>query len=76
MAASIFEGVIFTGTAKAFLFQGNYWEAPLWIPRSQSTVEPDEENWVITLTKWYTGIKGLEEFRHYSKEAMEAMDSR
>lgn len=72
---STFEGVIETYTSKAILFHGWYWEAPIWLPRSQITLEEDSGiSFVVHVKDWLCNKKGLLEFTPYSAEEIERMD--
>lgn len=73
-ADATFEGVVVAETARAILFQGHYWEAPLWFPMSQLVMkvtydEPMEA--VIKVRGWLCRKRGVQEFTHYSQEEIE-----
>ena len=65
---STFEGMILARTARAVLFQSNYWDAPLWFPVSQANIVPDGDmSVVIHVKEWLTTKRGLLEFTAYSE---------
>jgi hypothetical protein len=65
----VFEGVVLQRTARGVLFQGHYWEAPLWLPTSQTLHEPDGDMaCVMGVKSWLASKKGLSEFTQYSEE--------
>lgn len=66
-----FEGRILAWTAKAILFWGNYWGGPLWMPKSQVTIEEDDESYIVKTTPWYSGVKKIEEFTEYNEEEIQ-----
>jgi hypothetical protein len=70
----VFEGQIEVQTPKAIRFQGNYWDAAIWLPLSQVTITPDEDSHVIKVRDWLAEKKGLLEFTHFSEQALEEMD--
>ena len=58
-----FEGVITGSSSKAVLFQGDFWDKPEWVPRSQCEIVPqssDEQgrailyvnNWLVKKNGW------------------------
>ncbi len=70
-----FEGIIHNSSGKAILFQSHYWEAPLWLPRSQLWLNQDsEDEWVIRVKDWLCEKKDLMEFVQYTQEQLELMD--
>lgn len=71
-ARHTFEGTILTRSAKALLFWGHFWHAPMWIPMSQSTVEEDDDSHVITISGWLSKKNDLVEFTEYTEEQMRA----
>lgn len=68
-----FEGYILRRTQKGLLFHGNYWEAPLWFPMSQTVIEedPDAMEHVVKVRSWLCRKKGLNEFCFYSEKEIE-----
>jgi len=65
-----FEGEIILNTARAIRFQGNFWEASLWLPKSQIEIieDPDSPFEVVVKAKpWIARVKDLHEFTHYSE---------
>lgn len=66
-----FEGMVLARTARGILFQGTYWDAPLWFPSSQTLDNPDGVfTCVFRVKKWLADRKGLLEFTHYSEDAI------
>ena len=58
-----FVGNVIMRTAKAVLFQANSWHCPCWLPMSQITVTPvDDEEVIVTASDWICGQKGVSEF--------------
>lgn len=69
MSMLTFEGRIVFGTQKAILFQGHYWHAPEWLPRSASTIKPDgEDTVVIGIAAWLCRKNGFNEFEELHNE--------
>ena len=68
-----FEGFVVVSTARAILFQGQYWEHAHWFPRSQIEVIPtfDDTETVIEASDWITKMKGVREFVYSDKEPEE-----
>lgn len=79
MSVHTFEGRLELVTPRAVRFQGHFWEAPLWFPLSQITIEPDSEDdpltVVIRVRDWLALKRGLLEFTFYAKPELEAMDA-
>lgn len=67
---SRFEGIIVGHSAKAILFQGWYWEAPVWLPTSQTRLYPDEDSYVVDVRDWLTEKRGILEFTSYTEEQL------
>lgn len=66
-----FEGQITLNTARAIRFQGNYWEASIWLPKSQIEIieDPDASFEVVVKAKpWIAKVKDIHEFTPYSEE--------
>lgn len=75
MAHTTFEGRIIFNSGAAIRFQGQFWEAPLWLPRSQIEIEPDGEDTVVVRVKdWLANKNRLQEFTYYDAEAIEERD--
>ncbi len=60
-----FEGIISATSAKAVLFQGDYWNEPAWVPRSQCEILPqtgDDESGraILYIEKWLVKSNGWE----------------
>lgn len=69
-----FEGMVVQRTARGVLFQGVYWDAPLWFPASQTEVTPDGAmGCVFRVKSWLTKKLGAEEFTYYSEEEIKRM---
>lgn len=69
-----FEGVILQRTARGILFQGHFWEAPLWFPSSQTTDTPDGDfGCVFWVKDWLADKRGIYEFTYYSEEQIKLM---
>ena len=66
-----FEGYVIQRTAKAFLFWGHFWHAPLWFPASQAELEPDGGSYVMKLREWLAKQDNLEEFTEYTETDIE-----
>lgn len=74
MSNSTFEGTIEVSTPKAILFQGVYWEGPLWFPRSQIRLLPDGEfAYVVVVKDWLCRKRDLLEFTAYNEADIERM---
>lgn len=71
---STFEGRITNWSGAAILFQGQFWESGVWLPRSQVVVDEDEDGVVVRVKDWLAKKNGLLEFTHYTKEELEAMN--
>lgn len=67
---STFEGFILVRTPKAILFNGHFWEGPLWFPTSQIDIVSgiDCLESVIHVKSWLCQKRGIHEFTHYSEE--------
>lgn len=76
MAYHTFEGYIHVSTSGALLFQSHYWEAPLWVPKSQSYVEtdPDSMEVVVKIKDWLCRKKKLMEFTFYPESEIQLMN--
>ena len=74
-----FEGQILVNTARAIRFQGNYWEASLWFPKSQIEIveDPDSPFEVVVKAKpWIAKVKDVQEFKHYTEEEINERNER
>ncbi len=71
-----FEGRVLSYSAKAVWFEGVYWGAPLWLPRSQVEIIPDEDSHVVILKDWLANKRGLYEFTEYTPEQIQEIDAK
>lgn len=59
------EGYLKATTDRAVLFQGMYWEAAEWLPRSQITITKDAGLAVVlTVKPWIAGKNNIREFTY------------
>lgn len=56
-----FLGYIVTETIRAFFFQSWYWKEPLWMPKSQVTVDWGDYEVKLIATDWICGQNEIEE---------------
>ena len=73
-----FEGVVHQNTAKAVLFQSHFWDAPVWLPRSQTSIYKDgeeEENVVVKVNDWLCNKRGMLEFTYYNEKEIGGMNA-
>lgn len=68
-----FEGTIHAQTKAGLLFQGNYWDGPLWLPKSQVEVIYDDDAWevVVFVKEWLARKRSLFEFTYYTEQEIE-----
>ena len=65
-----FEGQVVFFSQKSVLFQGYFWDGPLWFPLSQTSLIEDDDSHVLRCSDWLAKKRGLLEFTHYGPEAI------
>lgn len=62
----LFEGYIVETTARAVLFHCHYWERSDWMPKSQITIQREEDTDEVRVlaSSWICKQKELAEFQH------------
>lgn len=70
---SRFEGLIHVHSGKAVLFQSWYWDAAMWLPKSQIKIHEDGDiTFVVDVRDWLVDKRNILEFTHYSEEHINA----
>jgi len=67
---------VITRTAKAMLFWGHFWHAPMWIPLSQITEIEDDDSHVVHMSNWFSKKTDVAEFTEYTIEQIDARNAR